>query len=288
MMLSSVPWADSQPGAAGLDASAVVELLDCVEQLPPGSTGALLVGPRAEPCGSVLVENGRVCWAMANGMGRRMTDLLRYQALTPLDPAAIEDVYKKCRARGVALGEALVESGIVSPDGLRRALRQHTAEAMERLSHSPGQLAWVEHRRRGYDARFTFVPGEILLGLVGLRISAAAVHAQAMLRQAVDAPSAGAAFVRVQGAAFPLPVAALGMETRPVRELVAVGRWAMDTLDLAGAFEPERQLVGAVADTGRSLLTWLDEGLVYVASCEDASEFACALVKLRRMRQACA
>ncbi|HEX7604009.1 MAG TPA: DUF4388 domain-containing protein [Polyangiaceae bacterium] len=282
-MLSSVPWADAQAGAsAGLDASAVVELLDQVEQLPSGATGALLVGPRAQPCGSVLVENGRVCWAMANGMKRRMTDLLRYQALTPLDPAQIEDVYKHCRARGIALGEALVESGIVSPDGLRRALRQHTAEAMERLSLSTQELSWVEHRKRAYDARFTFVPGEILVGLVGLRMSVRAAHAQATLRLAVDVPNAGAAFARVQGAAFPLPVAATGMETLPVRELVGIGRWAMDTLDLAGAFEPERRLVGAVADTGRALLTWLDEGLVYVAVCEDPSEFACALVKLRR------
>lgn len=289
-MLSSVPWAEAHPaGSAGLDASAMVELLDHVEQLPSGATGALVVGPRGQPRGSVLVENGRVCWAMANGMGRRMTDLLRYQSLSPLDPSQIEDVYRQCRTRGIALGEALVESGVVSPDGLRRALRQHTAEAMERLSLSaPSQeLAWVEHRKRGYDARFTFVPGEILVGLVGLRMSASAVHAQAALRLAVDAKKPGAAFARVPGAAVPLPVAATGMGALPVRELLGLGRWAMDTLDLAGAFEPGRHLVGAVADTGRSIITWLDDGVVYVALCEDPSEFAGTLAKILRTRRGC-
>lgn len=286
-MISSIPWASA--GAATLsafDALAVVELLEQVEQLPCGATGALVLGPRGSPFGTVLVENGRVCWAMAQGMGRRMTDLLRYQSLTPLDTAQVEEIYAKCRVSKTALGEALVESGLVSPDGLRRALRQHTAEALALLSQCRRTVAWIEHRRSKYDARFTFVAGELFVGLGALRMAPIAGSAHAVLRHGVDETGAGVAFGRSPGTAMPMPIAAVGMREVGVRTLQELGRWAMSSLDLTRVVDPKVTLVGAVTSSNHSLLIWQQDDVVYVALCEDPSDFAVGIVKQRRNQRA--
>ncbi|WP_394841963.1 hypothetical protein LZC95_33420 [Pendulispora brunnea] len=283
MTASCVPPPDVQSEIVGaLDVNAAVRLLEEIEQLPAGATGALLVASSTGPAGSVFVENGRVCWAVANGMRHRLTDLLRHQTDPPLAPALVEDVYRACIQGGGLLGEELVNRGIVSGDGLRRALRQHTSEAMMLLSRTrdeqrPG--AWVTHRRRRYNAKYTFLPSEILVGIARQRVGSSALDAHAHLEGILNESGGGAAFMRAAGLALPLPIATYNEPVLGVRLVVELGRWAMSSLDLAGVFSSQRQLVTASAPNGASFMAWEHGGLVFVALCPERTTFARALMK---------
>ncbi|MEO7734649.1 MAG: hypothetical protein ABIY55_27075, partial [Kofleriaceae bacterium] len=56
---------------------AELEVLHVLERMPPDASGAL-VRERADGtmAGAVLVERGRVCWAMSERYRRRLTDIL--------------------------------------------------------------------------------------------------------------------------------------------------------------------------------------------------------------------
>ncbi len=283
MSASCVPPLDVRSDIVdALDVNAAVRLLDEVEQLPTDATGALLIAAPGGVAGSVFVENGKVCWAVATGMRRRLTDLLRHQTDPPLGADAIEEVYRACMQGGGKLGEELVRRGVVSTDGLRRALRQHTSEAMMLLSrmrdeHRPG--SWVAHRQRNYNARYTFLPSEILVGIARLRTRPSGVDLFAHLDAILDGGGAGAVFVRAAGLALPLPVATYNEHSLGVRLVVELGRWAMGSLDLASAICPGRRLVIASAPGGASFMAWEHGDLVFVALCPERTTFARALVK---------
>lgn len=283
---SCVPPSDVRPEiVAALDPNAALRLLEDVEQLPEDATGALVFGSPDEPAGMVLVERRMVCWAVAAGMRRRLTDLLCHQCTPPLEPSTVEEVYRRCAATGRILGEELVASGLVSADGLRRALRQHTGEAitlLSRLRRVDVSPAWIAHRRCRYDARFTFSPSELLVGIASLRLQTLADTAHADLASTLDAGGGGAAFSRRAGLALPLPFTTYRASMFRVRDLVELGRWAMDTLDLAAAVDEERRLVTASIPDGATLLAWQDGYSVMAALCPDRASFARAL--LRRVR----
>jgi hypothetical protein len=284
---SVFPWADLRPEiSAALDGPSAVRLLETIEQLPAGATGALLINPgspEGEPSGSVLVEGGRVCWAVATGMKERLTDILRHQASPALDRALLEDAYRRCRVHRKPLGEYLVESGLVSRDGLRRALRQHTGEAVAVLSRaSDRSTEWREHRSKRYDASFTFSPSELLVGLGALRGYYKAREASERLHFVLDGAATGAAFVRSSDTAVLLPVAAVGADRIGVRELVDIGRWAAGILDVCQCFSPQRTLVSCTGGGGASFVAWQEGDILYVAACEDPSTSACTVVRTRR------
>ena len=69
-------------------------------------------------------------------MENRLTNLLRAQGNTPSSPVDFEEVYQECHRGNLPLGETLVARGLVSSEGLRCALRQHTAEAIARLEEA--------------------------------------------------------------------------------------------------------------------------------------------------------
>jgi hypothetical protein len=284
-MRSYVPWADPRPEIVrGVDAALAAQLLDHVEQLPAGATGALVVGHIARPEGTILVEAGRVCWAVAGGMQQRLTDILCHQATPALDRHAVESIYRRCRAESLPLGEMLVREGLVSADGLRRALRQHTGEAVAALAREGGTPTWIDHRRRGYDARFTFSAAELLVGIGAWRTHERAAEARAILESLVDPDGRAVAFARCDESATPCPVAAIGAGEFSVRALVDLGRWAASTLDVAAAFCPERSCVALVGDDGHAALAALHHEFIVVVSCDDASTLACTIVRHRRTR----
>lgn len=287
-MRSVFPWADPRPEiSAEFDGSSAVRLLEEIEQLPAGATGALHVteeSPGHEPLGSILVEGGRVCWAVASGMNRRLTDIIRHQTSPPLERATVEDVYRRCRLQGKPFGEYLVSSGLVSTDGLRRALRQHTGEALAMLSRAGGtSVEWRDHPGRRYDARFTFHAGELLVALGALRSYPKAADVNARLQAVLDGSAAGAAFVRSADMALLLPVAAVkvGAQVR-VPDFLDLGRWAAGILDLCECFSPNRKVVACVGTDGASTVAWQEGDTAYVAACEDPSTAACVIVRIRR------
>lgn len=285
-MLSAFPSRQADPREnirARVDVPAVLRLLTDIERLHAGASGAFVIGAAGHPEGTVLVEDGRVCWAGARGMSSRMTDLLRHQADPPLDGAQIEAIYGRCRAGGKPLGEALVESGLVSPDGLRRALRQHTVEALAILgtSMSTQPYVWVTRGEKRYDARFTFTSVELLLGLGAMCEPAAAVKAHPIVVTAAEC-GLGAAFVRSDVAALPVPVAAVGLDSTPVATLVGLGRWTVEMLDLANVYAPTRRVLATSTPTGEAFVAWSDATAHYVVACESPTAMACAIVRSRR------
>ena len=287
-MQSALPWRDPSTELPGLtEAAEVLHLLEVVDDLPRTATGALRIASGAAETGSVLVEGGRVCWAAADGLARRLTDILRHQTEPPLERGRIEDVYALCRRDGLPLGEQLVASGVVTPDGLRRALRQHTAEALVWMTRA-GVAAtdWSEHARRRYDARFSFGTGEIL-AMIGVMLSPdAAAHARRELDEAVRGGARGLAFVR-GGAALPLPVLVTHPEGLTAGEVVDAGRWAVSCLDLVSAVAPDGRLVACTGRDGAGVVAWVERDLLCVAMCDDASTLAFVVVtRTRRARRA--
>ncbi|MEO7731533.1 MAG: DUF4388 domain-containing protein, partial [Kofleriaceae bacterium] len=143
----------------------LVELLAAVEDCSPHESGAFLVDGDGDGTvrGSVFVETGRVCWAAAPGRSGRLRDLLHRHSARPVDDVELDDAFAACRQAQRPLGELLVERGLVSDEGLRAALKQHTVESLiAQCDGLPRPVTWVRHRRRGYHARFTFAPVELL------------------------------------------------------------------------------------------------------------------------------
>ena len=173
-MLSSIP---ANPGIV----AGVLRLLGLVDDLPSGATGALHFGEQ----GLILLQSGKICWAVARSMRLRLTDILRGQSTPPLPREAVEALYRSCRESGKPIGEALVASGLVSEQGLRAALFKHNGEAIVALAKS-GALpdSFVAHSKTGYDPKFSFSSCEVLamLGFADdLARAAAAQHELAHL-----------------------------------------------------------------------------------------------------------
>jgi len=282
-MRSALPWrSPNEELSEAADAADVLQVLAAVDDLPTAATGALRVAAGGVAMGSVLVEEGRVCWAAAEGWSRRLTDILRHQTEPPLERARVEEVYARCRRDRLPLGEQLVASGVVTPDGLRRALRQHTAEALVWMTRTgAAETDWLPSEHRRYDARFSFGTGE-LLGTIGVILSPdAAGDARRQLDDVVSGGARGLAFVR-GGAALPVPVLVTEPEGLTATSVLDVGRWAVSCLDLAAAVQPDRRLVACVCPSGAGVLAWQEGDVVCVAMCDDPSTLAFAIVTRTR------
>lgn len=249
---------------------AVVPLLEEVEGLPADASGALLFGTEDRPSGTVLVEDGAICWAMASGMSRRLTDLLREQSDLALSEQALERVYRSCSLRGRPLGEALVERRIVTPEGLRTALRRHTAESVAAIAAFSGERPrWVAHRNRKYDAQFTFAVAEVALA-IGAAGSHLVVEAQAVLERFEGDPNVVVVFDRELCAGTPYPVAGRNVAGMASAGLVALGRWAREIVDLSRAASGGCTLAAGFIEDGRAAVAWPAGQLLVSAVCANA------------------
>ncbi len=207
----------------------LLRLLRGIDGLPRSATGAFAFtdGDKAE--GTVLIEDQRICWAASSEMENRLTDLLRVQGLTPLSPTAFEEVYQECHRTNLPLGETLMARGLVSREGLRSALRQHTAEAIARLAGADSlTLTWSFHRNQRYDAQFTFGTTEIVCCIGALGLEPKAVEADRTLREVTPEQSVGVAFLA--GSCHGLPVAQVSAESWSCQSLLDLGDWALAAL----------------------------------------------------------
>jgi hypothetical protein len=232
-----------------------VDVCSFVDDLPPDAVGEIVFLGHGHdgPIGAVFVENGRVCWAAASGLARRLSDLLAASA--GLDSAAMEDHYRHCKRLGAPLGEHLVNAGLVTAEGLRSALLKHTAESLEVLC-APGHAAqWVSRRRGGYSPRFTFRTPEVLSHIFASIHPRVAEDAVAELADAFADRGWGAAFMRSSTRASPDPVAVYGHSLDRVQALVRLGRWASSTLDITTALNDESAFVATVLENG-ALVAW--------------------------------
>jgi hypothetical protein len=237
----------------------LLRLLRGVDGLPRGSTGAFSFTDSDSLEGTILIEDRRICWAASSDMENRLTDLLRAQEHTSSSPAVFEEVYQECHRKSLPLGETLVARGLVSSEGLRRALKQHTAEAIARLSAAPSlALTWSFHRSRRYDAQFTFGTSELLCSIGALGREGKAVEADRTLREVTPESSIGVAFLA--GSDHALPVAQVSADGWCCQSLVDLGEWARAAL---GSGDAEDSVLGS--DTVNSLKrAWRSGETVFV------------------------
>lgn len=215
----------------------LLRLLKGIDSLPQGATGALVFTSRDAPQGTVLIEDNRVCWAAASNMERRLTDILRRQTDPPLRVDDFEAIYEECYRDKLPLGETLLERQIITSDGLWRAIRQHTAEAIAMLSTTEKLTpVWASNRVRRYDAQFTFSTAEILSSIGAFGSEAEAGEATRILSQITRGNTLGVAYL-MEGPG--LPIAQVSADSWKCQALVDLGEWARVAVDREEGGEAE-------------------------------------------------
>ena len=218
----------------------LMRLLKGIDSLPQGATGALVFTSKDAPQGTVLIEDNRVCWAAASNMERRLTDILRRQTDPPLGVDDFEAIYEECSRKKIPLGETLLERQIVTSDGLWRAIRQHTAEAVAMLSTTEKlSPVWASNRARPYDAQFTFSTAEILSSIGAFGNEAEAGEATRILSQITRGNTLGVAYL-MKGPG--LPIAQVSADSWKCQALVDLGKWARVAVDREEVGETETMI----------------------------------------------
>ena len=240
------------PLRSSLDACAFVD------ELGASAIGEIIVSDVSGRRGTVFVEGGRVCWAAARGLARRLSELLVARASVP--PSAMQSMFVACKEQRIPLGEHLVGRGVLSADALRQALLQHTVESLSTLCDVDARGSWFPHSGTTYRPQFTFATGELLAEIGKVAHAPIAERVQPVLAQFFNSEGDWAtAFVRTRGNASPEPVAMHGDVPHVATELVRLGKWAASVLDIAGAFSDPNAMLSLSrgdAETPRSLVAF--------------------------------
>jgi hypothetical protein len=245
--------------------ASTVQLLQHVEELPSGATGALAFGDD----GVILVENKRICWAIANDMKQRLTDILCQQADPPLQRAEVEQLFRRCKQSGIPLGEALVSNGLVSETDLRAALERHNCEAIVRLARGRDIKTprFSRHANRGYDPRFVFTTAELLAALAGTRRHELGAQARTHMTEVLVHDASGFAFLREGRSPQPVIIAVDPSYQLLVNDALEIGSWASRSLDVAAFVDPGTQIVSATWCSRTAVVAWRQREIHYAAVC---------------------
>lgn len=259
----------------GVDPMTTLPLIERIMSLSRSATGALLFGSKSHPDGAILVEGGRVCWAAAPKMRRRLTDLLKAHIDPALGPDALEELVHRCRADNTPLGETLVGQGYISSDDLRRTLRQQTSEAILFLSQSElDPPAWVSHRQQRYDARFTFSAVEILASVGAACLPALAEKVRPEIELVLRLGGSAVAFTWVGVSAELFPIGEERGAGLTIRETFELGKWAISMLSVQPTPRESPRLVAALGAQGDAVVAWISEGIIYVVICPNPASLA--------------
>ncbi|MDB4943204.1 MAG: hypothetical protein JWP97_2738 [Labilithrix sp.] len=235
-----------------------------VDELGGRAVGEIVVSDPAGPRGTVFVEGGRICWAAARGLGRRLGELLGARASVP--PADMQSMFAACKEQRIPLGEHLVGQGVLSADALREALLQHTIESLGRLCAGDARGAWCPRSGAGYSPRFTFATAELLASIGSTVHARLAARVQPMLATVFDDEGDwGAAFVRTAHAAFPEPIALRGGGLHSATELLRLGKWAASLLDVSCTFSDARAFLALGKAVGARSIVLFREGEAFIA-----------------------
>ncbi|MBL9027550.1 MAG: hypothetical protein JNL21_35490 [Myxococcales bacterium] len=249
--------------------AAATRLLARIEELASDATGALVFASRTEPVGTILLEGGRICWIGAKGLGRRLTDLLTERS-GGLGREQVEDVFGWCSRTGSPLGEALIESGLLGPDGLREALSRHSAESLLLIAPHAEQVQWLSHKHRRYDARFTFRAFDLLLAAGAATAPELAATATAHLERILRGGGAGIALARDDAEKL-VCVGGLRCGDWSVTSVERLASYAGMAVDLADFVAPSHEAMAVGQPSGASLTIWRHDEIVYVAVGADTS-----------------
>jgi hypothetical protein len=244
--------------------AAVLRLLEVIDDLPRGATGALHFGDE----GIILVQSRKICWAIARTMHVKLTDILRAQSTPPLPREAVEQIFRACKNSGKPLGEALVESQLVTEAGLRAALFEHNGQAIAALARSGAHFQkFVSHGKTGYDPKFAFSPCEVLAMLGARDDPARAAAAHAELAGTLVQDSLGAAFVRGSAVSGSLVIAVDRACDFAAADRGEVCNWVSGLFDVARTFDPEVFAARLALGERAMLVTWRSQDVGYVGLC---------------------
>lgn len=261
----------------------LVDLLAAVDDRPPNESGALVVDgdDHGAVLGSVFVESGRVCWAAAAGRSGRLRDLLHQNSVRPIDDAELDDAFAECRGTHRPLGELLAERGLIADDGLRAALMQHTVESLiAQCDGSDHAITWVPHRRRGYGARFTFSPIELLAAAGAQLYPSESVGAELGLMAALPAAQTAGSFA-IGDEDQPIAVWTTGHAVWRVRDLLELGDWAAAALGVCNGFSPAVMQRAVAGVTGAAAIGWRSgRRLVHAAVIDEPAALAYVVAEL--------
>jgi hypothetical protein len=255
-----------------------LEVLHVLERMPPDASGAL-VRERADGtmAGALLVERGRVCWAMSERYPRRLTDILVAEQ-DNLSLPQLNEVFAMCRRDHMPLGETLVARGLVSLPVLHRALLRHTCEALDCLVREDAPWSWIEHSGYGYHPMLTFSPAEVLAGVRAIANPTLAARALARLHALVQGELRGFAVERASSSKIPL--AQLGCDGVAPMTLADLAIQAEEVMAVAATIDIEV----ALAELGSlACASWAEDNIVFVLLCDGELAFNRLLSKVAAM-----
>jgi len=255
------------------------EVIHALERVPTDACGAL-VRKHADGAmaGALLVERGRVCWALSARYPRRLTDVLVAEQDT-LTHAQLDEVFAMCHRDHMPLGETLVARGLVSLPVLHRALLRHTCEALDCLLREDASAwSWVNHRGHGYHPLLTFSPTEVLAGVHAIISPTLAARALARLRQVVRPDQAGFAIERNRGAKIPL--AQLHCEDVDLVTLADLATHADEVMAVAATVGVQ---VALAQLGGLACASWAEDNVLFVLLCDGELAFNRLLAQMATM-----
>ncbi len=226
----------------------------------------------------ILVEDRRICWAAASNMENRLTDILRTRSEQPLPASSFEELYQECSRKNLPLGETLVARGLVSGEGFKSALRQHTAEAVGRLSAAEGlTVSWASDSGKRYDAQFTFGTTELACCIGAFGCEGVAEEVARTLLKVTPDSSVGAAFLADEG--HSLPLAQVSADGWCCQSVVDLGEWARAAL---ASGEGEESVGSVLGSDGVSSLkrAWRSGEILFVRWTGDRVPLPSAAGKL--------
>lgn len=255
------------------------EVLSALAQVPASGCGALVrkLGD-GTLAGALLVERGRVCWAMSQRYPHHLTDILVEEQDT-LTHDQLDELFAMCRRDHMPLGETLVAHGLVAQPVLHRALLRHTCEALDCLIRDEASpWVWIEHTGYGYNPMLTFSPVEVVTGVRALANPALTARALARLDALVRPGQCGFAVARTRGAKVPL--AQLGCEALALDTLADLAIQADEVMAVAATVSIEV----ALAELGDlACASWTEDGLLFVLLCEGELAFNRLLAQVATM-----
>jgi hypothetical protein len=283
---------------SGLSAAVIAHLahdrlfsaMRVVESLPASARGALMVETRDEAIGTILVEANRVCWGAAPGMSGRFRDILLSHCCKSVRQEELEAVYDRCRRDSQPLSETLVVSGLVSPDQMRAAIKQHTIESLltvdatvtslcgSQARHWP--MRWIDHAGPGYNPRYTFGAVELLEAAGVQRLDQ--IEAELMIEHLeglADRRSALVAF-SFQPDGTPIFIGASTQLPLDIEDLVDLTTWADAALGASPGFSPEVAYRCARSADGGAV-AWRYQGQCCSAICVDSASLQRLTASLR-------
>jgi hypothetical protein len=257
---------------------AELEVLRVLERMPPDASGAL-VRERADGtmAGALLVERGRVCWAMSERYRLRLTDILVAEQDT-LTHAQLDEVFAMCHRDHMPLGETLVARGLVSLPVLHRALLRHTCEALDCLVREDAPWSWIEHSGYGYHPMLTFSPAEVLAGVRAVANPTLAARVLARLRALVREGQRGFAVERLGRSR--LPLAQVGCEGTDLVALSDLAIQAEEVMAVAGTVDIE---VALAELGGLACASWAEDNVLFVLLCDGELAFNRLLAQVAAM-----